>query len=130
LCTQRDLPCKKRAKNELCGKCSNNNFDFKIRITSNIRKSRNKDPIMKLGSFGHNSFKYYAYLSSSCPCIIIPMRVAGNCLNLDFILLQICNLGSVRTHPSTALILSSKCGINFYKNFGARYVFLASPHTQ
>jgi hypothetical protein len=67
---------------------------LKIINTSNVHKSYNKNPIMKLGLFGHNSLEYCAYLSSSCPCAIIPMRIMGNCPSLDAILLYTCNLGS------------------------------------
>jgi len=74
--------------------CSNNNFDSETRTTSNICKIHNKDPIVKLGLFGFNSLEYCAYFSSSCPCVIIPMRVMGNCPSPYIILLQTCNLGS------------------------------------
>jgi hypothetical protein len=51
--------------------------------------------IVKLGSFGHNSFEYWTYLLPPCPWVIIPMRVMGNCQSLVIILLYICSLGSV-----------------------------------
>jgi len=93
-CTQCDFPCKKHAKSELYGGCSNNNFEFEIRIASNVHKSHSKDSIVKLGSFGHNSLEYYAYFSSLCPCTIIPVKVMGNYLSPDIILLHTCSLGS------------------------------------
>jgi hypothetical protein len=49
---------------------------------------------VKLGSFGHNSLEYCAYISFPCPCAIIPMRVMGNCPSLNIILLQTYNLGN------------------------------------
>ncbi len=72
---------------------SNNSFDSTTMATSKVQKSHNKYPIMKFGSFGHNSFKYGTYLSSSCPWAVIPVRVLGNCPSLDILLLHICNLG-------------------------------------
>jgi hypothetical protein len=47
---------------------------------------------VKLGSFGHNSLEYCAYISFPCPCVIIHVKVMGNCLNPNMILLQTCNL--------------------------------------
>jgi len=49
---------------------------------------------VKLGSFGHNSIEYYAYISSPWPCVIIRVRVISNCPSPDIILLHTCNLGS------------------------------------
>ncbi len=92
--TQCDFPYKRHVKNEFYGECSNNNFNSETRTTSNICKNHNKDPIVKLGSFGHNSLKYCAYISSLRPCAIILMRVTSNCPNPNIILLQTCNLGS------------------------------------
>jgi hypothetical protein len=77
------------------GGCSNNNFDSKIGVTSKVRKNHNKDPIVKLGSFGHNSLEYYAYLSSPWPCTIIPIRVMGNFPRPNIILLHTHNLGKI-----------------------------------
>lgn len=54
-------------------------FVYEIGVTSKVQKNRNKDPIVKLRSFGHNSFKYWAYFLSPCPCAIICVRVIGNC---------------------------------------------------
>jgi hypothetical protein len=82
------------AKNELCGGCSNNTFDSKTRASSKVCKRHNKDPIVKLGSFGHNSLEYCAYFSSSWPCAIILVRVMGNCPSSYIILLHTYNLGS------------------------------------
>jgi hypothetical protein len=62
---QYDFPYNICANDEFCRGCSNNNFDFEIGATSKVCKSRNKDPIVKLRSFGHNSLEYYAYFSSS-----------------------------------------------------------------
>ncbi len=82
------------AKNELCEGCSNNNFDFETRAASKVCNNCNKDPIVKLGLFGHNSLEYYAYLSSPWPYAIIPVRVMGNCPRPTIISLHICNVGS------------------------------------
>ncbi len=92
-CMQHDFPCNICAKNEFCGGFSNNNSDSKIRVTSKVHNSCNKDPIVKLGLFGHNSLEYYVYLSSPWPCVIILIRVMGNCPRLDIILLHTYNLG-------------------------------------
>jgi len=44
--------------NELyVGSTLHNSFVYEIEVTSKVQKSCNKDPI-KLGFFGHNSFKY------------------------------------------------------------------------
>jgi hypothetical protein len=75
--------------------CSNNNFNFEIGAASKVRKSNNKDPIVKFGSFGHNSLEYCAYPSSPWLCTITLIRVMGNCPSLDIILLHICNLRSI-----------------------------------
>jgi hypothetical protein len=91
---QCDFPCNIHAKNQSCGGCSNNTFDSETWATSKLCKSHNKDPIVKLGLFGHNSLKYYAYLSSPWPCTFILVRVMGNCPNPYIIFLHICNLGS------------------------------------
>ncbi len=80
---------------EFCGGCSNNNSNSKIRVASKVRKSCSKDPIVKLGSFGHYLLKCYAYFSSPWACAIIPIKVMGNCLNPNIILLHTCNLGCV-----------------------------------
>jgi hypothetical protein len=64
---QCNFPCKRWTKNESYGGSSNNSFDSTIGATSKAQKSRNIDPIVKLGSFGHNSFEYWAYISSPCP---------------------------------------------------------------
>jgi hypothetical protein len=85
--------CDIHAKNEFCRGCSNNNFDFETKATSKVHKSRSKDPIVKLGSFGHNSLKYCAYFSSPWPCVIILIRIIGSCPSLDIILLHTYNLG-------------------------------------
>jgi hypothetical protein len=61
---QCNSPYNIHAKNEFCKGCSNNDFDSKIGAASKVHNSRNKDPIVKLGSFGHNSLKYCAYFSS------------------------------------------------------------------
>ncbi len=50
---------------------------------------------MKSRSFGHNSFKYWAHLSSTCPWAIIPIRVIGNCPSPNIILLYTCSLRKV-----------------------------------
>ncbi len=39
--------------------------------------------------------EYCAYLSSLCPCTIIPLKVTGNCPSPEIILLQTYNLGNV-----------------------------------
>jgi len=49
---------------------------------------------VKFGSFGHNSLESCAYLSFLYPCVIVPMKVMGNCPSPYIILLQTCNLGS------------------------------------
>jgi hypothetical protein len=92
---QHDFPYNIRAKNEFYGGCSNNNFDFETLAAPKVHNSRNKDPIVKLGSFGHNSLKYYAYSSTPWPCTIIPVRVMDNCPRPNIILLHICNLRSI-----------------------------------
>jgi len=92
---QCDFFCNMLAKNEFYGRCSNNNFDYETWAMSKVHNNCNKDPIVKLGSFGHNSLYYFAYLSSPWPCTIILVRVMGNCPRLDIILLHTCNLGSV-----------------------------------
>ncbi len=94
-CTQCDLPCNIHAKNEFYRGCSNNNSDSKTRAAFKVHNSHNKDPIVKLKSFGHNSLKYYAYLSLPWPCAIIPVRVMDNCPRPNIILLHTCNLGNV-----------------------------------
>ncbi len=94
-CMQHDFPSNIRAKNEFRGGCSNNNFDSKIRVTSKVCNNHNKDPIVKLGSFSHNLLEYCAYLSSPWPCVIIPVRVMGNCPRPNIILLHTYNLGSI-----------------------------------
>jgi hypothetical protein len=48
-----------------------------------------------LGSFGHNSLEYCAYFSSPWPRVIIHVRVFGNFLSPNIILLHIYNLGSI-----------------------------------
>ncbi len=135
------FPLQHTCKEEFCEGCLNKTFDFEIGATSNVYKSRNKDPIMKLGLFGHNSLKYCAYLSSLWPCVIIPVKVMDNYLSLDIILLHTCNLRNIifawsilswimhRNSSFVALTLSSKYGISFYMIFGERYVFLTSLHT-
>jgi hypothetical protein len=52
---QRVFPYNICANNEFYKESSNNNFDFKIGAASKVYNNRNKDPIVKLGSFGHNS---------------------------------------------------------------------------
>jgi hypothetical protein len=74
--------------------CSKKSFHSQIRTFSKIWNSRNKDPIMKLGSLGHNSLEYYAYLSSPWPHAIILMKVMGSCPSLEIILLATWNLRS------------------------------------
>jgi hypothetical protein len=74
--------------------CSNNNFNSKTKAASKVHNNHNKDPIVKLGSFVHNSLNYCAYLSSPWPCIIIPIKVMGNCPRPNIILLHTCNLGN------------------------------------
>ncbi len=91
---QLNFLCNRHAKNEFCGECSNNNFNFETRATSEVRKSHNKDPIVKLGLFGHNSLNYCAYLSSPWPWTIISMRVMDNFPSPNIVLLHTCNLGS------------------------------------
>jgi hypothetical protein len=91
---QFNFPCNIHAKNEFFGGCSNNNFDLETWATSKVCNSRNKDPIVKLGSFGHNSLKYCAYLSSPWPSAIILVKVIGNYPRPNIILLHTCNLGN------------------------------------
>jgi hypothetical protein len=91
---QHDFPCNICAKNEFCGGYSNNNFDSKTRVASKVRNSRNKDPIVKLGLFGHDSLEYYAYFTYPWPCVIVLIRVMGNCPRLNIILLHTYNLGN------------------------------------
>jgi len=55
--------------------CSNNNVDFETRATSKVHKSRNKDPIMKLGLLGHNSLEHCACLLSMWSRVIILVRL-------------------------------------------------------
>jgi len=92
---QHDFPCNIHAKNEFCERCSNNNFDLKIGVTSKVHNNHNKDPIVKLGSFGHNSLEYCAYLSCPWPCTIISIRVMGNCPRPNIIMLHTYNPGNV-----------------------------------
>jgi hypothetical protein len=91
---QHDFPYNICVKNEFYEGCSNNNFNSETWVASKVHNSCNKDLIVKLGSFGHNSLKYCAYFSSPWPCAIIPVRIMGNYPRLDIILLHICNLGS------------------------------------
>jgi glutathionyl-hydroquinone reductase len=79
-CTQQNWPCKRSIKNELCGGSLNNSFDFDTKVTFKVQISCNKEPIVKLGSFGHNSFKYWTYLSSLCPWAIIHVRIISKFL--------------------------------------------------
>jgi hypothetical protein len=92
--TQHDFPCKRHAKNEFCGGSSNNSFDSNTEATSKVQKN-NKGPIVKLGSFGHNLFKYWAYISSLCWWAIISIRITRNCPSLKMILLHNWGLGKV-----------------------------------
>jgi hypothetical protein len=90
---QHNFLCKRCANNEFYKGCSNNNFNSEIEIASKVRKSCSKDPIMKLGSFGHNSLEYCAYLSSPWPCYHT-REGNGQLSKLNIILFHICNLGS------------------------------------
>jgi hypothetical protein len=90
--TQRNFPCKKTSKEWILWGSSNIGFDFATRATSKMQKSCNKYPIVKLRSFGHNSFEHWTYLSSPCPWAILLVKVIGNCLSLDIILLHTYNL--------------------------------------
>jgi hypothetical protein len=58
---QRNFPHNIRAKNEFYGGCSNNTFDFETKVISKVHNSCNKDPIVKLGSFGHKSLELYIF---------------------------------------------------------------------
>ncbi len=60
-----------------------------------MQKSCNKNQIVKLGSFSHNSFEYRAHRSYLCPWAIIPIIVIGNCSSPNIILLHTCSLGKV-----------------------------------
>ncbi len=64
-----DFPCNKQAKKTFCERCSNKTFNFETRSFSKIWKRRNNDPIVKLGSFSHNSLEY---------CICMTMRYHTN----------------------------------------------------
>jgi hypothetical protein len=59
-CMQHNFPCNICAKNEFFEGCSNNNFDLKTWATSEVCNSRNKDPIVKLGSFALLEILSYA----------------------------------------------------------------------
>jgi hypothetical protein len=91
---QCDFPCNICAKNEFYKGCSNNNFNYEAKVAPKVRNSHNKDPIVKFELFGHNSLKHCAYLSSPWPCVIIHVRVMGNCPRPDIILLHTYNLGN------------------------------------
>jgi hypothetical protein len=77
-----------------CRMCSKKNFHSQIGVFFKIWNSCNKDPIVKLGSLGHNPLEYYAYLSSPWPCAFILVRVTCNCPSPKIILLATWNLGS------------------------------------
>jgi len=88
------FPLQHTCKEEFCEGCLNKTFDFEIGATSKVCNNHNKDPIMKLGLFGHNSLKYCAYFSSPWPHAIITIKVMGNCLRPNIILLHTYNLKS------------------------------------
>ncbi len=67
-----DLLCKKCAKNAFWRRCSNNILDSQAGAFCKVQRSRNNDPIVKLGSLGHNSLEYCAYFSSQWSCAINP----------------------------------------------------------
>jgi hypothetical protein len=75
---QWNLPCKRHAKNMFWGGCLNNILDSQTRAFSKVQRNHNTDPIVKLGSLGHNSMEYWAYLSSPWPWAIIPINVMGS----------------------------------------------------
>jgi len=75
--------------------CSNNILDLQAGVFSKIQKSPNKDPIVKLGSLGHNLLEYCANLSMPWPWTIIPVNILGNCSSPQIILFATCNLGNV-----------------------------------
>jgi hypothetical protein len=79
---QHDLPCKKCAKNTFYKRCSNKIFDSQTKVFSKVQNRHNMDPIVKLGSLGHNLLKYCTYLSLPWPYAIISVRVRGNCRSL------------------------------------------------
>jgi hypothetical protein len=92
---QCDFPCSICAKNEFYRGCSNNNFNCETKAASKVHNSCNKDLIVKFELFGHNSLEHCAYLSSPWPCVIILVRVMGNCPRPNIILLHTCNLGNI-----------------------------------
>ncbi len=81
-------------KNVFWGRCSNKILDSQTRAFSKIQKHRNKYPTVKLGSLGHNSLEYCAYLSSPWPWVIIPIKVMGNCPSPQIILFATYNFGN------------------------------------
>jgi hypothetical protein len=90
---QRDFPHNICAKNESYGGCSNNTFDSETQVVSKVHNSRNKDPIVKLGSFGRKLLELYIFF--------IPMTIhyhfcKGNeqLPKAKYHLLHTCNLGS------------------------------------
>ncbi len=89
-----DLPCRRHAKNALSRKCSNNILDSQTWAFSKVWNNYNNNPIIKLGSIGHKSLKYYAYFLFPWPCTIILVRLMGNCLIPKIILLATWNLKS------------------------------------
>jgi hypothetical protein len=91
---QHDFPCNRWTKNTFCRGCLNKIFYSKIWASSKAQKRHNNDPIVKLGSFGHNSLENYTYFSSPWPCTVILVRVMGNCPSLEFILFITWNLRS------------------------------------
>ncbi len=95
LVIQSDFPCKRCAKRAFWGGCSNNILDSQARAFSKVRKNRNNDPIVKLGSLGHNSLEYCAYLSLPWLWAIIPINVMGNCPSPQIIFFAICNIKNV-----------------------------------
>jgi hypothetical protein len=69
-------------------------LDSQTRTFSKIWRNCNKYAIVKLGSLGHNSLEYYAYLSSPWPWTIIPIKIMGNCPSPQIILFATYNLGN------------------------------------
>jgi hypothetical protein len=69
-------------------------LDPQARIFSKVRRSYNKDPIVKLGFLSHTSMEYYVYLSSPWPWAIIPVNIMSNYPNPQIILFATCNLGN------------------------------------
>ncbi len=72
------MPCKRHAKSMFWGGCLNNILDSQAKVFSKVQRSHNNDPIVKLGSLGHNSLEYCTYLSSPWPWAIIPINIMGS----------------------------------------------------